>query len=301
MLGDRHYMRSAPPSPRWSMSVVLMAVVVAAFALQQINAVYVGANIYDYLALSTWGLSKGFVWQLLTFQFLHGGLLHLLCNLIGIWFFGRFVESRLGSANFLKLYFSSGVFGGLLQSLLGWLFPNHLGAGPVVGASAGIFGLLAAFAVLEPESEILLFFVLPVKSKYLLWTFTGIALFFTIVPSDPGVAHAAHLGGIIAGAAFIRWRFYSRPWLSNWPRFRALHWQPFKARQRKRELVKAASLKAVRWQGPKIQPTEDVPAEDFISQEVDPILDKISAHGIHSLTPRERKILEAARARMEKR
>jgi hypothetical protein len=236
---------------------------------------------------------------LITFQFLHGGLWHLLCNLIGIWFFGRFVEERLGSANFLKLYFASGIVGGLLQSLLGWALPGYFGGG-VVGASAGVFGLLAAFAVLEPESEIYLFCVFPVKSKYLLIAVTGIAIFFTIVPSDGGVAHAAHLGGIMAGVAYIRWGLYSRSWSFNWLRFRNLDWRPFKERHRKRELVKVASIKPVPWPQSKEPVIDEETTEDFISHEVDPILDKISAHGIQSLTPRERKILEAARARMEK-
>jgi rhomboid family protein len=299
MLGDRHYMRSRTGTPRWPVSIVLMIAITAAFGLQQINEVYFHSNIYPYLVLSPVGLSHGYIWQLVTFQFLHGGLWHLLCNLVGIWFFGRFVEERLGPGNFLKLYFASGVFGGLLQSLLGWVLPSYFGGG-VVGASAGVFGLLAAFAVLEPESEIYLFCVFPVKSKYLLIAVTGIAIFFTIVPSDGGVAHAAHLGGIMAGVAYIRWGLYSRSWSLNWLRFRNLDWRPFKERHRKRELVKVASIKPVPWPQRKEPVMDEETTEDFISHEVDPILDKISAHGIQSLTPRERKILEAARARMEK-
>src|SRR5262245_36782601 len=120
MLGDRHYMRSRTRTPRWPVSIVLMIAITAAFGLQQINEVYFHSNIYPYLVLSPVGLSHGYIWQLVTFQFLHGGLWHLLCNLVGIWFFGRFVEERLGSAYFLMLYFASGFFGCILLSLLGW-------------------------------------------------------------------------------------------------------------------------------------------------------------------------------------
>ena len=207
MLDDRHYMRPdyQPQGAfglRLPLTILLMISLVIAFALQQINAVYGHPAIVGYLALSADGLRHGYVWQLLTFQFLHFNLTHLLFNLIGVWFFGKFVEERLGRANFLKLYFLGGVAGGLLQSSLGWLLPRFFGF-PTMGASAGIFALIAAFALAEPDGLILLFFVLPLRAKYLLYIETGVALFFTLVPSDMGVAHAAHLGGIIFAVAYI--------------------------------------------------------------------------------------------------
>lgn len=295
MLEDRSYMRSEGFKPRMPLSILLMIILTAIFGLQEISKIYFRAGtgfIDQYLALSNGGLAHGYVWQLLTFQFLHGGLMHLLSNLIGIWFFGRFIEDRLGRGNFLKIYLFSGIAGGLLQSLLGFIFPQFFG-GHVIGASAGVFGLLAAFALHEPNTEILLFFVLPVRMKYFLMFVTGIALFFTLVPSDRTYAHAAHLGGIALGAAYIHFGLQARSPL--------ISWRPFLARQRRRELVKAANVKPTRWPRSKLEETEDLPPTEFISREVDPILDKISAHGMQSLTPRERRILEAARAKMEKR
>ena len=220
MLDDRDYMRSEPGGrPPLSLvmplTVVLIITLVIAFALQQIDTVYLHFSISEYLALSTAGLRNGYVWQLLTFQFLHSGLTHLFFNLIGLWFFGRYVEVRLGRSHFLKLYFLSGVAGGLLQALLGAAFPSHFG-GPTVGASAGICGLLAAFSMLEPESIILVFFVLPMRAKYLLHVSLGIAGFFTIVPADPGVAHAAHLGGLLFGMAYVHWVIKSNWQHSSW-------------------------------------------------------------------------------------
>lgn len=297
-IADRHYMRDDWNRPRLSASIVVMIVIVAAFAAQQIDRVYVEtpvrglANLTSTefkLALSSEGLKHGHVWQLLTFQFMHGGFLHVFCNLLGIWFFGRFIERRLGGRNFLKIYFAGGFIGGLLQAGLGLLFPNHFG-GPVLGASAGVCGVFAAFTMIEPQAKVLLWFVLPVRAVHLLIFSVVIALFFTIVPSEPGIAHAAHLGGLLAGVALIRWKLYS-------PR---TNWRPFQNRQRKRELVKAASFKGIHGRPPRVE-TDDLPSEEFISREVDPILDKISAHGIQSLTERERKILEAARKKMVKR
>ena len=134
---------------QWSASAVLMAVIGVAFVLQQIPP---ADFIYSWLALSADGLRHGFVWQLLTFQFLHAGFWHL-------------------AGNFLKLYFAAGLAGGLLQSLPGLAFENRFG-GPVIGASAGVIGLFAAFAMLEPDAEILL-------PEYLLNGVSRVSLSFT--------------------------------------------------------------------------------------------------------------------------
>ena len=247
-----------------------------------------------YFALSREGLTQGYLWQPLTFQFLHGGGLHLIFNLMGIYMFGRIVEERLGRAAFLKLYFLSGIMGGLVQATLGALLPGHFGMS-VVGASAGVYGLIAAFSVLEPQGVILLMFVLPVRAKYFSLIAAGIALFYIFVPSDSGgIAHAAHLGGLVTGYAYLRWGMMAESFLLE----RRLRLRP---RARPRELMKVNSPKASLWQRPKRAEPDDLPPAEFISREVDPILDKISAQGIQSLTPRERQILEAARAKMEKR
>ena len=271
-----------------------MIVTIAAFALQEINKVYIKSPAEADLALSWLGLKKGYLWQLLTFQFLHAGLSHLLFNLIGLWFFGRHVESVLGPRKFLSLYLLCGVAGGLFQCLLGVLVPAVFGRS-VLGASAGVLGVMAAFCLLEPESEILVMFVLPLKARFLLYAEIAIALFFTLVPSDPYIAHAAHLGGILFAIGFIRW-------MDRLPSF--IRWPSVRLPRRTRELVKTrseSSSASSAWRQTKSQATLDTPSDEFISKEVDPILDKISAHGIHSLTPRERQILEAARARMGKR
>ncbi len=285
-------MRDKEESPQLSATVWLMIAITVAFAFQQINAVYSRVDLAPWLALSIEGLKKKYLWQLVTFQFLHAGFLHLLFNLVALWAFGRTVEDRLGKAHFLKLYFFSGVLGGLLYALFAWQFEKFFGTLPVVGASAGIFALLAAFGRLAPENEILLCFVVPVKGKYFLMIAAGVTLFFTIVPSDPGVAHAAHLGGLLGGLAYVAWGI--RPHGSE------VGWHPLTSRLRRRQLVKAVALKPLPWRGSHDTDTGDLPSGDFISRDVDPILDKISVHGIHSLTERERKTLEAARARMAK-
>jgi membrane associated rhomboid family serine protease len=297
MLENRDYMREHPSyQPQRPLTIVLLVANGVFFIIQSFFQVYVPqAPIYEYFALSLEGLKSGFVWQLLTFQFMHAGLLHLLLNCWAIYVFGREIEQTLGRRSFLVLYLTSGIAGGLLQTFGQLLMPSHFG-GAVVGASAGVFGLVAAFAMLFPERSLtmLLFFILPVtiKSKYLLLISAGIAIFGIVFPGDH-VAHAAHLGGMVMGMFYIRQVIH---WNLHWPD----RMQRPPRRPLPREMVNVTASKSQRWQRQRPEPEEPLTTDQFLSREVDPILDKISQHGIHSLTERERKILDAARKKMEK-
>ena len=301
MLADRHYMRQPSYSPRWSFTVTLLIVNVAVFLAEAlVRTARPGFPLNEYFALSVVGLKHGYIWQLLTYQFMHAGWLHLLLNGWAIFMFGREVESTLGRTKFLTLYFSSGIIGGLLQALGTILFPYHFGYTEqfgwpsVVGASAAAFGLVAAFATLYPERmlTLLLFFIIPINmpAKALLLISTLVAIYGLAVVHD-NVAHAAHLGGILTGLIFIRYAMY---WNFAWP------WKRRTTRRLERETVKVSAGKYSLWNRVE-KPTEDYSTTEFISREVDPILEKISAHGIHSLTERERQILDAARKKMVKR
>ena len=161
-------------------------------------------------ALSLDGLRKGHYWQLLTFQFLHANELHLLLNCWVTFVFGRPMESVLRPTRFMALYLASGIAGGALQ-ILAWEFAgNHL-AHHVVGASAGVFGLLGAFTYVFPDARmtVLLFFVIPVRmtAHRMLIVVGLITVLGLIYPSwllGSNVAHAAHLGGLIAGLILVR-------------------------------------------------------------------------------------------------
>jgi membrane associated rhomboid family serine protease len=306
MLADRRYMRQTSDGLNWSAAVALVAALVICFLLQIILVPRSFAD--EFLALSLAGLRHGFFWQFFTYQFMHGGLIHLLMNCWAIYFFGRGVEGTLGRSKFLTLYFSGGVVGGLLQMLGAWLWPSHLG-GAVVGASAGGFGLVAAFATLNPGYPLtmLLFFIVPItmRAKTLLLiclVLAGLGIVFPGPVFGGGVAHAAHLGGLLVGVVWIKsgWHRDSvrLPWEGLFERWN--RWRPLQARGRKRGSVDGPSHQNRGWPFSENRPATP-PSEEFISREVDPILDKISAHGIHSLTERERRILEAARNRMAKR
>jgi len=211
MFEDRDYLRQARPGPQWSATIAILAANVIVFIFQYL-AVRVAPDFpFDqYFALSLEGIKHGFVWQLLTFQFMHGGILHLLLNSWAIFVFGRAVEAALGRMRMLQLYFLSGIVGGLVQMLGAWLLPEHFGDA-VVGASAGAFGLVAAFATLFPNQRLvmLVYFVLPIamRARTLLWLSLGFALFGIIVPYG-NVAHAAHMGGILTGMIFSRFQLH---------------------------------------------------------------------------------------------
>ncbi|MCU0782581.1 MAG: rhomboid family intramembrane serine protease [Verrucomicrobia bacterium] len=304
MIEDRDYMRETPGAPGRTLTVKLILINAVVFLIQLgLQKARLNFPLDRYFALSLDGLRQGFVWQLLTFQFLHGGLLHLLLNSWGIYVFGRAVEEALGKSRFLQLYLSSGAIGGLLHVGCSYFLPQHFGGlmndgshVPVVGASAGLYGLIAAFAGLFPDQRLtlLLFFVLPLTltARALLLASAAIAIFGIALATD-NVAHGAHLGGMWAGYLLIRWGDRLRLNLSNW--------HPLQARQRKRELVRAAAVRGRPWRTTPTETEPELPPDEFISREVDPILDKISAHGIQSLTDRERKILETARKKMGKR
>jgi membrane associated rhomboid family serine protease len=294
MLEDRDYMRQPEYGRRLSLTVALIIVNAMVFLFELLVSGYSHSLHIEnyYFALSVEGLKNGFVWQLLTFQFMHAGLWHLVFNCWAIYVFGRAIEETLGWKKFLILYLSSGVVGGICQVLVALLWPDLFG-GPVVGASAGGFGLIAAFAVLFPERELLLllFFILPIRlsAKMLLLLSAVLALAGIVFPIG-NIANAAHLGGMLAGVVFIRYFIQGR-----WPQ-----WEFPSRRAAPRELVSTRAGKSSFWRSAANQPDEDLSTDEFLKSEVDPILDKISRHGIHSLTAREREILEKARSRMAK-
>ncbi len=293
MLDDRPYIRRPAFDSRRSATMILLVALVALFVLEWGVIFYGRLPVEDWLGLSLHGLVEKRFWQPLTFQFLHAGPwpFHLLFNCIGLYFFGRSVEEAIGTRSFLKLYFLSGFVGGAVQILATWVLPQQAD-GPVVGASAGVMGLIAAYARLFPLREITMFvyfFPITLRAQYFFWFSLLISAFGTLVPFG-GIAHGAHLGGLLMGVVFLRWSE------SNTTLFRS----PFSARRRKRQLVQAAA-QITRWRSVREQAAAELPPEEFISREVDPILDKMLAHGPQSLTPRERQILEAASAKMAKR
>jgi membrane associated rhomboid family serine protease len=285
-LADRYYMRDEYHPPR--ITTKLIIVLIGAFVVQSALEFYGDINLYKSLALSVHGIMSGKIWQLLTFQFLHSGPWpwHVLANCLGLYFFGRPVEEMLGGKKFLALYFLTGTAGGILQFLV-TLLPRHPDF-PVVGASAGVCGMIAIFCSFQPMQELRLwfyFFPISVRARYFLIFLTLISLYGAFIPFD-GVAHAAHLGGILLGISYVRWRYEF--WEKAFNRIPLL-----------RDDYQRPSIGSLAKRSPwrRIQSAHKSP-DTFISSEIDPILDKISAHGLDSLTEAERNLLDKARKKM---
>lgn len=299
MLEDRDYMRQPEyGSGGVSLTVVLVVVNTAIFLAElMIFNNPRGADFIDnYMALSLGGLEQGYVWQLLTYQFLHGGWLHLIFNMLAIFFFGRPVEMALGRSRFLALYLASGLIGGLCQMVAAFAWPGYFG-GAVVGASAGACGLVAAFAVMNWwERFTLLVYFIPVtmRGRTLLWWSLGLAVVGIVLTPHSNIANVAHLGGILTGTLFVSQIVQGR-W--SWPK----RGTPSSRPAAPREFAVSRAGKGKFWRSAGGQSDEELPTDEFVKNEVDPILDKISAHGIQSLTAREREILEKARSKMVKR
>jgi len=239
----------------------LIAATIICFVVQNIGGGVVDRTFALVPALAVPHL---YLWQFATYIFLHANLIHLLFNMFVLWMFGPDVEGVLGTRRFTYFYFFCGIGAGLCSVLF---YPP---ATFIMGASGAIFGLMVAFAMLFPERVVtlLLFFVLPVnmKAKHLVLIFAGLELLLVIsnVRGD-FVAHFAHLGGALFGYLYMGW------WGRGGGRFGVRGSRRWKLRNG----------------------AEDNDSVDR-SERVDRILDKVSSHGMPSLTEEEKAILRQA-------
>lgn len=182
----------------------LLIATIASFMLQ------LGAGDGMITSLALWPLQGNFMpWQLVTYAFLHGNLVHLAFNMYGLWLFGSEIEYLLGRRLFLRLYFASVLSAGLMQ-LLATSFTG--GVYPTVGASGGVFGILLAYAMFFPNRIIVLLIPpIPMPAWLFVMLYAGIELTLGVTGTQAGVAHFAHLGGMIGGYIVIR-RWRRRRW-----------------------------------------------------------------------------------------
>jgi membrane associated rhomboid family serine protease len=151
-------------------------------------------------------LHQFWVWQLATYMFLHGGIFHILFNMLALWMFGTELEHMWGTRYFLKFYFVTGIGAGVLTvlfSLLPFGFAQQLQRSIIIGASGSIYGLLLAYALYFPERPILMFFVVPVPAKIFVAIMGAIALYSSVSEAG-GVANATHLGGLVVAYVFLK-------------------------------------------------------------------------------------------------
>ena len=238
------------------------------------------ANTFGFIPL----LAAQRPWTLLTYMFLHGSALHLLFNLLALFMFGGPVEDRFGSRAFIWFYLLCGMGGALLSLLLIQGIPIRV---PIVGASGAIYGVLVAFAWHWPDAPIYLFpFPVPIPAKWLVTFAFAVSLLLalpTFSGGGDGVAHLAHLGGMVAGLLYLK----------------AQDLRLGRAERHLRRVSEPSVLVTPAPRGrvgrerggsaPQSKPR--AAPDDRAHAEIDRVLDKISASGIGSLTPAERKFL----------
>lgn len=262
MEGYRTYTYSVAPSTtpvvRW-----LLIINTAMFILQLlVLKPAFGSDYLWYLALVPSSfLGKGYLWQIVTYMFLHGGLIHIFFNMLFLWMMGSEIERAWGGKEFLKYYFVTGCGAGLVNVLV-----QPHATTRTIGASGAIFGLIIAFALAFPERELLLYFLIRIKAKHFALLVGALELISLFALPEMGIARFAHLGGLVIGYAYIKYEKLSYPFRKLFRRWRAQHAQSYFRR-------KAAEQETAR-------------------REIDRILDKISREGIGALTDKEKRILE---------
>jgi membrane associated rhomboid family serine protease len=181
---------------------------------------YIVPSTLLYLAMTPVLVLSGFVWQPLTYMFVHDphNLTHILVNMLGLLFFGTAIEREMGSKEFLLYYLLTGFLAGLF-SFAAYLF---LGGAyvPLLGASGAVFAVLVAFATLEPNSQILIWGIIPVRAPVMVLGYAGIELLSQLMGAGGGVAHLTHLAGFGFGWLYFLARFGVNPWSRFFPRGR---------------------------------------------------------------------------------
>ena len=196
----------------WSVNTWLIAINVAVFIVDRL----MGGVLFDWGYFSVQAaIHELQVWRFISFQFLHAGIDHIFFNLLALYFFGPMIEAYLGSRKYLAFYLLSGMGGGVMFFIL-W-FLRMIPDGALIGASAGIFGVLIAAAQVAPDTTVMLIFPpIPMRLRVLALLMLGLALWVVLRNGPNAGGQAAHLGGAAVGALLIR---YPR-WLNvfqNWP------------------------------------------------------------------------------------
>ncbi len=243
-----------PNTTKWVLWITIINIVVFIVRL-------LAPGILGFLGLVPSCVLKGKLWQLLTYLFIHASLMHLFFNMIVLWFLGSELERYWGSDYFIRYYLVTGIGAGLINVLV-----QPRSDIPIVGASGAIFGLIMGFALVFPDREIWLYFVIRIKAKHLAVLLGFIEVIMLLAMPGGTVARFAHLGGLLVGYFYLKQETFLRPLrckLRNWN-------ADISRRSIEKERAKQAK----------------------ISDEIDRLLDKISRDGLESLSQKERQFLE---------
>ena len=183
--------------------------IIAINVLLFIATIYSGNTMYEYLALFNYKSNYFHGWQMITHMFMHGSFTHLIFNMFGLYMFGSRLEQMWGAKRFINFYLITGLGAALLHTLVqdyeitqGLVSINQ----PTVGASGALFGILVAFAMYWPNTQLFLMFIpVPIKAKWAVIGYAAFELFAGISGFQAGVAHFAHLGGALFGFILVQY------------------------------------------------------------------------------------------------
>lgn len=275
----------------------------ACVAVYFVQATLVGdANMARWFGYASGDVASGSMWTIVTYMFVHGGMLHLLLNMWTLWLFGPRLEMAWGASTFTWYYLWCGIGGWAFHSMF------QQGGGVLVGASAAILGVAVAYASRWPDDEVLFFGVVPMKVRWLVVFMALINITMAVKDSGSlgGTAYAAHIGGMVAGWVYLRapsagslGRFRNR--IAPAPDYgddppRAVPKSSARPREREIDDIVAQSKAAIA----RVRPPQPAPkpqsAPAAVAPEpgtaLDAVLDKIAAQGMDSLSSDERQILD---------
>jgi membrane associated rhomboid family serine protease len=216
-------------------------------------------------------------WTIVTYMFAHGDFFHLFFNMLVLFFFGPPLEARWGSREFMKFYFICGIG----AAALSFVFAFNA---PIIGASGAVYGVMLAFAMNWPDSQIYIWGILPVKAKFLVAVLAGISIMSMVGGGGGNIAHAAHLGGFVAAFLYLKLGGPAGP-LGGFRRLMS--------RRRMRVVPQEeAPRPALRTGPPPAARRRASGEEEKLLDELDRVLEKISTQGMSSLTPQERRLLD---------
>ncbi len=209
----------------------------------------------------------GHLWQFVTYLFVHGTVVHILFNMLFLWWFGTALEGSWGTRRFLKYYFGTGVSAAVIVAAVAFVGPPEGLFIPVVGASGAIFGLLAAYGMTFGDNIIHVMLIFPMRARYAVLLFALLELVVLMDNPTTQMGALAHVSGMAVGYLFLRFEQDLNEVFSG-----------RRARRRRLKLVHS--------------PPQPMDRKRYIADQIDPILDKINEQGIESLTPREREVLK---------
>jgi membrane associated rhomboid family serine protease len=175
---------------------------VSIYVLQVLSHLFRSNVLELYFGLVPVRVTQEFMlWQLVTYMFLHGGVFHILFNMLALFMFGNDLERKWGRSRFLKYYFVTGIGAGICS----WIVAVNSWS-IVIGASGAVYGILLAFGLTYPNRIVYLNLLFPIKAKWLVLIMGGIAFVSSVGGGQTGVAHIAHLGGMVVGFVYLKWR-----------------------------------------------------------------------------------------------